>query len=182
MACAPHYCNSHSTGTASCAGHRLPCPTNRQASVDNLSAGFGVIGGAVLASDIESLRANIRDELAAWDVRYPGRIYYQASAYIAGSTPIQAAHVTELDNMTGQRSDADVYTPPSDGDYSAPGAEILDDHWWAGVADSLKERYNLMRSNCICNTDCSCNAICACYGDCGCNYSDKQLKQEIIYW
>ena len=165
MACAPHTCTNHDTGTTTCFGHRASCPTNRPAT---LSVNYGVVDGAVLASDINNLRVNIRDELARWDIRFPGKIYYQAAAYIANTTPIQAQQVSELDNMVGQVTGGNTV--------NIAGDPIDAAHWAA-----LLGRYDTMRTNCICNADCSCNAICACYGNCGCNYSDERLKEDIVW-
>jgi hypothetical protein len=175
--------------TTTCTGHRPACPSNRPFTP---SGGFGTVGGAILASDIETLRQYIRAELALLDVRWPGRVYKQGDAYIAGVTPISAIQVTELDDMIAQRDNthpphptgsvvqirADSYTPVNDDDTNNTGDPVLASRWLADIA----ARYDEMRTNCICNADCSCNAVCACNGDCGCNYSDERLKVEIVYW
>lgn len=38
---------------------------------------------------------------------------------------------------------------------------------WSDLINS----FNILCSNCVCNTDCSCNTVCSVVSDCGCNYS-----------
>jgi hypothetical protein len=55
------------------------------------------------------------------------------------------------------------------------GAVIQETDWGTGI----KDKYNAIRQDCICNSDCACNNVCACHNDCGCNYSDERLKTDI---
>ena len=65
MACSGTFCNLNSSGTTTCSNHRGGCPTNRPLSS---STEFAVTTGRVRADDIENLRANIRDELARYQL------------------------------------------------------------------------------------------------------------------
>ena len=164
MACSGSHCTNHGTGTTTCSGHRGTCSTNRQLS---LSSEFGVTTGRVLASDIENIRANIRAELARWDLRYGPYTYLEATAYVSGQT-IDDQQPDNLDNMIGQVLGGATNYPE--------GGTIEDTHW-----TNIRNRYNTMRTACICNSDCSCNLVCTCHNDCGCNYSDERLKENITF-
>ncbi len=165
MACSGAHCTNHGTGTTTCASHRGTCSTNRPQS---LSGEFASSSGRVLASDINNLRQNIRDELARWDDKYGPYTYYQAAAYVAGVTNIEDTHADELDNMIGQ-----ILGGASD---YPDGGTITTGHW-----SNISSRYTTMRQACICNSDCACNLVCACHNDCGCNYSDERLKENIEF-
>jgi hypothetical protein len=165
MACSGAHCTNHGTGTTTCASHRGVCSTNRAPA---LSGEFGSSSGRILASDIDNLRVNIRDELARWDDKYGPYTYYQAAAYIAGSTIIDDSQADELDNMIGQ-----IVGGASD---YPQGGNITTGNWI-----NIRDRYNVMRQACICNSDCACNLVCACHNDCGCNYSDERLKENIEF-
>jgi hypothetical protein len=68
---------------------------------------------------------------------------------------------------------ADATTAPNSyGD----GARIDFTHW-----NALNDKYNIMRTDCICNADCACNLVCSCHNNCGCNYSDERLKENIEF-
>lgn len=165
MACSGSHCTNHGTGTTTCASHRATCATNRPLS---LSAEFGVTTGRILASDINNLRENIRAELLRWDDKYGPYTYYQAVAYVAGSTLVDNTHINDMDNMVAQIIGG--LTTYSD------GISITTGQW-----DNLRNRYDVMRTACICNSDCACNLVCTCHNDCGCNYSDIRLKENIQY-
>ena len=45
----------------------------------------------------------------------------------------------------------------------------------------LVKAIELVAKACKCNSDCACNLVCNCNADCGCNYSDKRLKENIIF-
>lgn len=164
MACTGSHCDNHGTGTTTCDQHRPTCDTNRPLS---LSGDFGVPGALIRASDIENLRANIRDELARWDLKYDGYTYYQSSAYYSG-LGIDDVQADQLDNMIGQ-----VIGGASD----YPEGGLVEDTNWTNIRD----RYNTMRTSCICNSDCACNLVCSCHNNCDCNYSDERLKENIAY-
>lgn len=165
MACSGAYCNNHGTGTTTCASHRGACSTNRAPS---LSGEFGSSSGRIRADDINNLRVNIRDELARWDDKYGPYTYYQAAAYVAGATIVDDTHADELDNMIGQ-----IVGGASD---YPQGGTITTGNWV-----NIRNRYDVMRQACICNSDCACNLVCACHNDCGCNYSDERLKENIEF-
>ena len=191
MACSGTYCNQNSSGTTTCSNHRGGCPTNRALAS---STEFAVTSGRVTAADIEDLRTKIRDELTRYQLHsssfgstFGGVSLRQAGAFTT-STTISAAHINDLELMAQQTNNVTEpvgsnyasYTNPADAttpanSYSA-GALIDDAHWIA-----LRDKYNIMRQDCICNSDCTCNAVCNCHRDCGCNYSDERLKQNIKF-
>ena len=168
MACSPHTCTNHNTGTTTCGGHRASCATNR-----SLSIGTDAVAGTLItASDIDAFRTNLRAEIDAYNNHrwYSTAAQTEASAYTANSTEISAAHLNNLSAMT----DALV----GGGIYQRNNTYEIDDYDW----DVLLTRYNTIRQNCVCNSDCACNNVCACHGDCGCNYaSDIRLKENIQY-
>lgn len=165
MACSPHYCNYHSTGTTTCSGHRPACGTNRV-----INWGDAVQGGPIYASQVNELRVAIRDEVTRWKshVWYAGVGVVEPNA-ITSANLVSASTFNNLDNMLHQ-----IY---GGAELDTSAGAVVDDWNW----DSLIAQYNVARQNCICNSDCSCNAICACYGDCGCNYSDERLKKNIVF-
>ena len=191
MACAGVFCNLNSSGTTTCSNHRGGCPTNRPLSS---STEFAVTTGRVRADDIENLRANIRDELARYQLHstsfgatFAGVAQRQPGGYNS-STVISAAQINDLELMVQQTNNVNepvgttpaVFTDPADAGTAAnsySSGQLVDDaHWIA-----LRDKYNIMRQDCICNSDCTCNAVCNCHRDCGCNYSDERLKQNITY-
>jgi hypothetical protein len=191
MACSGTFCNLNSSGTTTCSNHRGACSTNRPLSP---SAEFALTTGRVRADDIENLRANIRDELARYQLHSTsfgaafGGVAQRQPTGFNSSTIISAAQINDLELMVQQTnnvnepvgSTAAVFTDPADAttaanSYSA-GSLIDDAHWIA-----LRDKYNIMRQDCICNSDCTCNAVCNCHRDCGCNYSDERLKQNIKF-
>lgn len=165
MACSGSHCTNHGTGTTTCASHRGTCDTNRPLSV---SGEFASTSGRIRADDINNLRNNIRAELARWDDKYGPYSYYQSTAYVANETIVDNNHINELDNMVAQII----------GNWTtyADGVNMGWNHW-----NNLRDRYNVMRTACICNSDCACNNVCACHNDCGCNYSDERLKENIEF-
>ena len=191
MACSGTFCNQNSSGTTTCSNHRGGCSTNRPLSP---STEFAVTTGRVTAADIEDLRANIRNELSRYQLHssgfgatFSGVALRQGSAFNS-STTISAAHINDMELMTQETNNVNEpvganyasYTNPADAtggnnSYSA-GQVVSTGHWTA-----LRDKYNIMRQDCICNSDCTCNAVCNCHNDCGCNYSDERLKQNIKY-
>ena len=54
--------------------------------------------------------------------------------------------------------------------YNPTGAAEFDGKTrWAD--NSIEEKFNRCRSNCICDSDCACNAVCNCNNNCDCNYT-----------
>ena len=161
MACSPHTCTNHNTGTSTCSNHRGACASNRPISwVANP-------GEIMTAARIEEARVDIRNEVSRWNQHSNYNMTLYQSGSISAGQVITNEVFNNLDNMVGQ-----MY-----GSYIANignGALIDDSHW-----DTLLARYDAVRDNCICNSDCSCNSICSCYGNCGCNYSDERLKYDI---
>lgn len=192
MACAGVYCQENSTGTTTCANHRGACSTNRPLAS---STEFAIASGRVTAADIEDLRSKINDELSRYKQHFWGGGVYpfggisnlQTTPYNT-STNISAAHINELEAMVQQTNNVQEPIGSTPASYSDPadattpsnsygvGATIEAIHW-----ATLRDKYNIMRQDCICNSDCTCNAVCSCHNDCGCNYSDDRLKQNIQY-
>lgn len=61
---------------------------------------------------------------------------------------------------------SDVYTV---------GEKYSPTHW-----TNIRDRILSLMRECLCNGDCGSNSWCSCYGDCGCNYSDANLKENVI--
>ncbi len=193
MACSGVYCNQNSTGTTTCYQHRAACAANRPLAS---STEFAISTGRVTAADIEDLRTKITDELTRYKthltnsntINHFGGISYQAQTAINSSRLIYAADINGMESMVTATNNVNepvgsnyaAYTNPADGttapnSYSAGGG-ITASHW-----TTLRDKYNIMRQDCICNSDCTCNAVCNCHRDCGCNYSDERLKQNIKF-
>lgn len=164
MACSGSHCTNHGTGTTTCSNHRGTCSTNRPLSV---SGEFASSSGRILASDIDNIRQNIRNELTVWNNKYPGYTWYEGTAYDT-NTLVNNDHINYMDNMVAQIIGGwTTY---------ANDTTITTGQW-----SNLSARYDSMRTSCICNSDCSCNLVCACHNDCGCNYSDERLKENIEF-
>jgi hypothetical protein len=193
MACAGVFCNLNSSGTTTCSNHRGACPTNRALSP---STEFAVTTGRVRADDIEDLRSKINAELDRYKthttnsgtVNHFGGVANRQTGAFGTSTIISAAQINDLELMVQQTNNVTepvgstpaVYTNPADAGTAAnsySSGQIVDDSHWI----ALRDKYNIMRQDCICNSDCTCNAVCNCHRDCGCNYSDERLKQNITY-
>lgn len=166
MACSGSHCTNHSTGTTTCIQHRPSCATNRTLS---LSGDYGVPGHVVRASDIENLRTRIRDEMARWNLHANYSYALRQSGSITSGASIIDDHVENLVAMVNDMNGGGTF-----GDLN--GDPIEDGHW-----DHIRDRYNVIRQNCICNSDCACNNVCACHNDCACNYSDERLKRDIVF-
>lgn len=174
MACTGAHCDNHGTGTTTCVEHRGECSTNRPF---NPSGEFGVQGATIRASDVDLLRGLIRDELARYNLHALYEFPLRQEGGYGSSTTIDNSHINDLEQMTfdGNGAEGGVQGQPALASY-ADGA-IVDDGNWI----SLRDKYNLLRQDCICNSDCACNNVCACHNDCGCNYSDERLKTNIKY-
>jgi len=160
--CTSAHCINHGTGTTTCVNHRSTCSTNRVLTFSDF-----VQGGTITASQVEELRTKIRDELARYNLHANyNYTLYQSTAVASGQTVTNEVY-NNLNDMIRQAYGSDINK--NDGD-------LIDDANW----DSLISYYNVVRQNCICNTDCSCNNVCACHNDCDCNYSDERLKENII--
>jgi hypothetical protein len=187
MACSGSHCSNHGTGTTTCSGHRASCSTNRTLSV---SGEFASTSGRILASDVNNLRESIRAEVARYNLHrsFTNISQRQGSGYTAGATLIDNSHINDFELMAQQVNNVNepvgtnyaVLTDPADFNTAAnqyqAGAPISVTHW-----TTIRDKYNTMRTDCICNSDCSCNLVCACHNDCGCNYSDERLKENIEF-
>jgi hypothetical protein len=186
MACSGTFCNLNSTGTTTCGNHRAACSTNRALAS---STEFGVTTGRITQADIEDLRSKIVAELERYRLhsQFTGVTVRQTTGYTT-STLIDNTHINEMETMVQQTNNITepvgttpaVYTNPADATTApnsyADAAQINVGHW-----TTLRDKYNIMRQDCICNSDCTCNAVCNCHRDCGCNYSDERLKQNVTY-
>ena len=186
MACSGVFCNLNSTGTTTCSQHRAACSTNRALTP---GAEFGITTGRITQADIEDLRSKVVAELERYKlhVSFAGITSRQGTAY-STSTVIDNAHINDMETMVQQTNNVNepvgstpaVYTDPADATTApnsyADAATIAVGHW-----TTLRDKYNIMRQDCICNSDCTCNAVCNCHRDCGCNYSDERLKQNVTY-
>ncbi len=155
MAQPSNHCSNHGTGTATCSYHRGSCATNRQLS---LSGDFGVPGHLIRASDIENLRTRIRDEMSRWNLHALHNYTLRQSDGIGAGALIDDTHQENLNQM--------VHEMNGGGTSGNVQGVVIDDYHWARIRD----QYNIIRQNCICNSDCACNNVCACHNDCACNY------------
>jgi len=182
MACSGGHCSYHSTGLTTCAGHQLACATNRPIT---LSAGFGIDGYPVLASDVEALRIAIAGELTRWAPHQKGKAAaaLPKPAAVARGDAITNeewnALTAPVDLLLGVAAGTNIISAGTNEltDASDPSVPVITNSTWAG----LKARYDQLRINCVCHADCACNAVCACHNDCGCHYSDERLKKDIVY-
>jgi hypothetical protein len=193
MAQPSNHCTNHGTGTEGCAGHRASCAANRAITFTSATQ-----NGLIRASDVNTLRTSIRDELARYHLHRsfpPSSVpLRQGTAYVGGVTRIDNTHINELELMVQQtinvtepsavrqnpRTEPDPLIDPPDATTAAnsyaDNAKIFFTHW-----STLNDKYNLMRQDCICNADCACNLVCNCHNNCGCNYSDERLKENIEF-
>lgn len=184
MACSGSHCTNHGTGTTTCSNHRATCSTNRALT---LSGEFGVTTGRIRQSDVENLRTNIRAEVTRYNLHAEFNITLrQATAYTT-STLVDNAHINDMETMVQQVDNVReriginyaTFSYPADATTAAnsySNVTIEDGHW-----TTLRDKYNAIRTDCICNSDCSCNLVCSCHNNCGCNYSDVRLKENIEY-
>lgn len=166
MACSGAHCTNHGTGTTTCSQHRASCATNRPLSV---TADFGVTGRTIRGSDVENLRVNIRAEMSRWNLHANYNYTLKQAAAVSAGQVMDDTVPEALDNMVKQMNGGTYFTDLN-------GLLIDDTHW-----SSIKNTYNTIRQNCICNADCACNNVCACHNDCACNYSDERLKTNIKF-
>ena len=166
MACSGSHCSNHGTGTSTCSNHRSSCSTNRTLS---LSSDYGVPGHVIRASDIENVRTRIRDEMSRWNLHSNYNYALRSPSSISSGSSIIDNHAEDLVQMVNDMNGGGTF-----GDLN--GDLIEDSHW-----DIIRDRYNVIRQNCICNSDCACNNVCACHNDCACNYSDERLKRDIEF-
>jgi hypothetical protein len=184
MACSGAHCTNHGTGTTTCAGHRASCATNRPL----VSSSFATAGQTITAQDIDNLKTLINAEITRYRQHSSFSTATQSSSTISNAQLIVNSHINEfssvvqsINNITEpvgtsfavRTNPPDLTTPAQT--YSKQST--IEDTDWSG----LRDRYNTMRQDCICNADCACNLVCNCHNDCGCNYSDIRLKQNIEF-
>lgn len=181
MACTPFNLSNYSTGNATCSSHRDSCSTNRELAV---SGAFGVSGQRINASDVENLRANIINELAVWNAwnNANGQGAYSVAdpGAITSGRRVANSNITQLNNDLAAivnytaSSDAEGanYTVHNNGQGTNPGQGgiVAGNRITAPQWTAIRDSYNTIRQDCICNSDCHCNTVCTCYGNCGCNY------------
>jgi hypothetical protein len=186
---APTHCASHrlneNSGTATCTGHRGACASNDAVS-------WAAASGKIYAGDVDALRQALRREIDAYKANYlyssitkylpntisPGNEIYHSDINSLSSMVDQMYGISETtNNPSGGLEYVTITDTSSDTFNKQAGDKIVGSEW-----QTLIDKYNTLRQNCICNSDCSCNNVCACYGDCGCNYSsDIRLKENIEF-
>ena len=166
MACSGSHCTSHGTGTTTCSNHRGSCPSNRVLNSFGIST-----SDTIVASELEHMRGQIRDELGRWNLHANYNYTIRSPGTISSGSVIEDPVVEDLMQMV---SDVHGSSGHSDRD-----GLLIEDTDWGIAAESVRVKYNIIRQNCICNSDCSCNAVCACHNDCGCHYSDPRLKVDV---
>lgn len=162
MACSGSHCTNHGTSTTTCGGHRTSCSTN---NVLPANIPTTLSGSPVYADDVTALKNYMNIELD----RYRQHTSFATLAVIGDTFNRNEA----IDSTTW----ADMATVFFNTTPTPTAGAALDNAFWA----ALRDKYDIIRQDCICNADCSCNLVCACHNDCVCNYSDARLKQEITY-
>lgn len=196
MPCAAAHCNSHGTGAASCAGHRAACPSNQELSTaqlpttgNNRFAQYGKVTAAhinELKNKVDTEVRRVNEWLSANPTRAAGpiigrRLDTNSTPNLSPGDKIKASEynsVAESINdiagvrfpISGNLNSITSYTTNRTNfaaeDLESVGDKIVFSGDWAELAN----KYNMVRTDCICNADCACNAVCACHNDCGCNY------------
>lgn len=164
MACSGAHCSNHMTG---CNYHRPPCPSNRP-----LMGGQPGPGDKILQVHIENLRQSVHAEIALYRSN-PNYTWVPVEAVdpaVAGEVINERNMFLELDRMMDR-----VLGWGSGGSIPGYGDHIT---WYNYI--SVCNEYDVVRTNCICNSDMG-TLVCTCHGDCGCHYSDMRLKKEIQY-
>ena len=167
MACSPHTCTNHNTGTSTCSGHRTSCVGNKTTFTDTMSAGT-----AIKAIHINELRTSVATELTERK-SCAGGSWGTISTTVSGTSKnagdeIDKQHLMDISDAI-KRVDGQTLTINS-------GAVMQ-----ASIVTLIRNRINNLEDDCLCNSDCSCNNVCSCYGNCGCNYSDLRLKKNIKF-
>ena len=185
MACKGAHCDSHGTGISTCSNHRGSCSTNRPFVP---SGGFGSSGSTITAADIDQLRGLIREELDSYNLHSEHDVSLSEEGSYNNETLIDNTHINQMEQMVYDTNvvkerigyDYQNFYPTDTNAVSASSYEdeatIRATHW-----NTLRDKYNIMREDCICNSDCACNLVCNCHNNCGCNYSDLRLKENIQF-
>ena len=139
-----------------CLGNRAPCSANNPMPSwwdGNLSSEL------ITASEIDDLRNRVRYEISRRyqsdksvhpSLRLPDVVY---------SGNINSNYVyNQIESMIEECGQGDTGTRYS-------GNLIGSSEW-----NTLVNKYNNIRMDCICNSDCDCNFVCSCNINCLCNY------------
>jgi len=185
MACSGTHCSEHGTGTTTCSEHRASCSTNRALSA---SGEFGITTGRIRADDINNLRTSIRDEITRYNLHRSFAVGITQDTAYGASTLVDNSHVNDLQQMVQSATNVNEPVGSSYASLPDPADAITSANSYAqgavmntGDWTSLRDKYNILRQDCICNSDCSCNLVCSCHNNCGCNYSDESLKENITF-
>jgi hypothetical protein len=162
-----------------------------------------------MTSDVNTLRAAINTEIAAWNAWLTSN---SQSAKTGGLAAMSVGDTITFDDTLasgvlpqinvlnlalaqidlwsaynagqigsgGYPGAAQATTKVDGGQASNPGINVGSQLITAAQWQAIISSYNTITQDCICNSDCACNAVCACYNDCACNYSDERLKTNII--
>jgi hypothetical protein len=82
---------------------------------------------------------------------------------VKGAGLIEKTYSSQFgNNIEGTLIQNEFYNPTGAGKFDATTL-------WSD--NSIEEKFNRCRSNCICDSDCACNAVCNCNNNCDCNYT-----------
>lgn len=144
----------------------------------------------ICAADINSLKNIINTLISGWTQGGDIRTY---SRFSDTNDKISATYVNNVayanTNITYNLwSDVlDRLTVFDNADDIEIGAQINNYYPTIGTTINRVDYNNLVNAikkiakSCKCNSDCACNLVCNCNADCGCNYSDRRLKENIIF-
>lgn len=169
MACSGAHCTNHSTGTTTCSGHRSVCPSNR-----SLSQSF-TVGESIKKSDLDDLRNKIAAELTTY--RAHALNYGGLNTYV-NSNSNQGVNISPANAITSKSLPVDRLESFNAADDGSDGNNMGSVTFTPVTGNEIRQseiqiivnKYNSIRTDCICNTDCACNAVCTCHNDCGCHY------------
>ena len=147
------------------------------------------------AEDINSLKHTINTILSGWtqtegtkSYTISGNVYSSTNEYVSttnvGDVADEDTVITStiwsniLDRLNILDSAESINLDSSQIGAYYPSASIV-----ISRADYNKmiKAIELVSKACKCNSDCACNVVCTCNADCGCNYSDRRLKENLIF-
>lgn len=196
MGCMGIHCNAHNL--KSCNRHQTKCPTNApiqdfyppEPEPTNLPPGTSQVVAEWHHDTLSKALKNQRDRVNTWLSANGGTsLTIDGGAQEITTRPLNIGRTRFNDLSNSMRRIGNVkYTGNLAGDAASPynafellNVNALSEVTWAGQWSTLVTRYEVMRQDCICNSDCGINFSCACHNDCGCNYGASTTYLDG-YW